>query len=191
MKPSMNYMPPEQFALVLTAIPRLMIRKWSIEQVQMLFKIAYWCALRITECVRLKAEDFDLEFRRVSLGRTKTEKGARATIPESFVSELVVFLEGKSGELFPGMNRFVVYDWTKKLGVMLDIMAWKTPQSESGEKTKTHIFRKSVGKDMLYGTVDGVRQPINIVQKKLRHSNPNMTALYLKAVDEDVASVGW
>ena len=67
MKPSANYMPPEQFAQVLDAIPRLNSRKWSINQITMLFKIAYWCGLRITECTELKAEDFDLDFKRVHL----------------------------------------------------------------------------------------------------------------------------
>ena len=191
MKPQANYMPPEQFALVLSAIPRLKIRKWSIEQVTMLFKICYWCGLRINEAIRLKVEDFDLERRRVYLGITKTTKGDKATIPERFLDEISLYLLGKQGELFPELNRFIVHNWIKRLGKMLQIEAWITPQSITGEKTMTHIFRKSVGKDMLYGTVDGVKQPLNVVQKKLRHTNLDMTSNYLKVSDEDVSEAGW
>lgn len=191
MKASANYMPPEQFALVLDNIPRLNIRKWSIVDVQMLFKIAYWCGLRITEACNLQVHNFDLDFKRVYLGKTKTNANDRATIPDKFIVELSGYLLGKEGYLFPDMNRFIVYNWQKRLGIILNIEAWTTPQSVTREKTKTHIFRKSVGKDMLYGTIDGVRQPINIVQRKLRHSNPTMTALYLKALDDDVEAVGW
>lgn len=156
----------------------------------MLFKICYWCGLRINEGIRLKAEDFDIMARRVYLGKTKTRKGDKGTIPDNFVAELEAWLMGKQGELFAGMNRFVVHQWTKKLGVLLGIPAWTTPQAETGEKTRTHIFRKSVGKDMLYGT-HGEKMPLNIVQKKLRHTTLDMTSRYLQVGDEDVIGVGW
>ena len=191
MNPSINYMPPQQFEQLLTAIPRLKIRRWQGGDVIMLFKICYWCGLRISEGCKLEKESFDTEFRQVYLGITKTNKGDHATIPEKFIPELQAYLLQKgTGRLFPGMNRYITYNWLKRLGVMLEIKALTTPQSETGEKTVTHIFRKSVGKDMLYGTF-GPRQPLNIVQQKLRHTNPLMTTKYLKATDEDVRQAGW
>ena len=191
MRPSYNYMPPEQLDDLLTAVPSLQIRKWLDVDVQMLFKICYWCGLRINEAIKLKVEDFDLDLRRVYLGKTKTEKAGKATIPELFLLELKAWLQDKKGELFPKMNRFRAHVWLQKLGEMLNIEALTTPQSVTGEKTKTHIFRKSVGKDMLYGARDGRKQPLNVVQKKLRHTNLDMTSNYLKVSDEDVTAVGW
>lgn len=184
-------MPPQQFNELLAAIPNLKIRKWLDRDVEMLFKLCYWCGLRINEAVRLKAVDFDLELRRVYLGKTKTEKAGKATIPILFLPELKEWLQDKEGELFPKMNRFRVHNWLARLGQMLNIEALITPQSDTGEKTKTHIFRKSVGKDMLYGTRDGRKQPLNVVQKKLRHTNLDMTSNYLKVSDEDVTVAGW
>ena len=183
-------MPPAQFEELLAAIPRLSIRKWTIPQVQMLFKISYWCGLRINEAIQLQVEDFDLELKRIALGQTKTEKQGKATIPDLFIDELTIYLMDKSGPLFEGMNYYIVYNWLARLGKMLNIKALTTPQSESGEKTKTHIFRKSVGKDMVYGTF-GAKQPLNLVQKKLRHSTLDMTSDYLKVSDEDVSTAGW
>ena len=191
MRPSYNYMPPSQFNELLTTIPNLKIRKWLDRDVEMLFKLCYWCGLRINEAIRLKAVDFDLEYKRVHLGITKTTKGDKATIPELFLDELTVYLQDKHGELFPKMNRFVVHTWLARLGEILQIESLTTPQAVSGEKTKTHIFRKSVGKDMIYGTRDGKKQPLNVVQKKLRHTNLDMTSNYLKVADDDVTAVGW
>lgn len=191
MRPSYNYIPPEQFNSLIESIPLLKIRKWSDNDVAMLFKIAYWCGLRINEAIRLKAEDFDLDLAKVYLGKTKTEKSGRGTIPAAFMPELKSWLVGKAGPLFHKMNYPIVYHWLVTLGEILNIEALITPQSVSGEKTKTHIFRKSVGKDMIYGTRDGVKLPLNIVQKKLRHTTLDMTSNYLKVGDEDVSSVGW
>lgn len=191
MRASYNYIPPELFDSIVQSIPALRIRKWKDEDIQMLFKITYWCGLRINEAIKRKAEDFDLELRYVYLGITKTKKQDRGTIPEKFLPELSQWLQGKAGPLFPGLNYYIVYHWCGKLGRMLNIEAWLEPQSKTGEKTKTHIFRKSVGKDMVYGTIDGVKQPLNIVQKKLRHTTLDMTSNYLKVGAEDVKSAGW
>lgn len=178
-----NYMPPEQFNQVLAAIPRLKIRKWKDEDIQMLFKILYWCALRFNEGVRLKVEDFDLLTNQIYLGKTKTNKEDYAPIPPSFKPELAVFLVGKTGPLFPGLTYKTAIWWIKRLGEMLEIRAWTTPQLISGEKTKTHIFRKSIAKDLLYGTY-GAEAPLNIISKHLRHKGDNalaMTSHYIKA----------
>lgn len=156
----------------------------------MLFKICYWCGLRIDEALSLSVVDFDLEMRKVYLGKTKTEKQGIGTIPEPFLDEIASWLETQQGSLFPGMNYFIVYHWCRKLGEQLNIRAWTTRQSITGEKTITHLFRKTVGKDMLYGTY-GPKQPLNIVQKKLRHSSISTTSLYLKATGDDVVSAGW
>jgi integrase len=73
---------------------------------------------------------------------------------------------------------------------MLDIPSWVTLQSETGEKTVGHIFRKSIGKDMLNGVhlnKDGKKFEIPIISKQLRHSKPSITVdSYLKSTIEAV-----
>jgi len=189
MKNQKNYINPDEFQTILNSISDLHIRKWKDSQVQMLFKISYFCALRISETIKLRKEDFDIETSLVWLGKTKTEKGASATIPEFFRYELKVYLDlQEESELFSGMNRFIVWKWTKRLGEILDITAWTTPQSESFEKTKTHIFRKSYLKDMYHGLF-GESVPLNVIMKKARHTDMKTTSDYLR-VNNDVV-IAW
>jgi len=184
-----NYISPDEFQSILNGIPDLHIRKWKDEQVKMLFKISYFCALRISETIKLRKEDFDFETSLVWLGKTKSKRGASATIPSYFQNELRVYLDiQEENELFAGMNRFIVWFWTKRLGEMLDIIAWTTPQSKSFEKTKTHIFRKSYLKDMLYGMF-GEKVPLNVIMQKARHTNMQTTSGYLQ-VNNDVV-IDW
>ena len=180
MKPKSNYIPPEQFQLLLDNVQLVNPRKMSVEDIQMLFKITKYSGLRISEAIRLKAEDFDLELKEVYLGKTKTNKNDKATIPDHFVEELSAWLGIKKGKLFNTNRRTVDY-WLRKLGKALDIAALTTPQSETGEKTKCHIFRKSIGKDYL---IQGM--PLNLIMSKLRHKDLGTTTQYLKLNLEDV-----
>ena len=161
------------------------LKKWSYEQVQFLFELAYWCGLRMDEAVKPKVEDFDFDTHELYLGKTKTEKGATALIPPEFESIAKLYLEGKKGSLFPGLTYNRVWHWLKELGEKLDIKALTTPVSESGENTVCHIFRKSFAKDMLYGTY-GRKAPLNYIMKHLRHTNLDTTTKYLRIQKEDL-----
>lgn len=187
MKDKSNYMSQETFALVLAAIPSLKIRKWQDEDIQMLFKILYWCALRPMEGITRSKEDFNLEEREIYLGKTKTKSNDKAPIPSLFIPELTDWLKTKeSGLLFPSLTYDTAYRWFVRLGKQLNIPAWTIPQNKTGEKTKGHIFRKSLGKDMLDGT-HGKKFEIPIISKQLRHAKPSITIdHYLKASIEAV-----
>ena len=193
MKSTVNYMNPEQFEEVLKAIPDLYLRKWKDSDIRMLFKILYWCGLRINEGIKLTKEDFDFERMEVFLGKTKTHKGDRAVILTAFAPELMEWMATKDeGPLFPGLTYNTMIRWVYKLGKQLNITAWTTRRSESGEMTKSHIFRKSIGKDLLYGThTGGNKAPISVISKHLRHTgkkgaNINTTTEYLKVSGKDV-----
>lgn len=194
MRPKTNYITQENLKDMIDNVPNLHIRKWKDEDVQMVYKICYWCALRINEAIRLKVEDFDLDRFEVYLGKTKTEKEDYATIPRPFIPELSMYLLGKKGPLLKDCYYLVVYHWVIRLGKMLNIPALTTPQSETGEKTKTHIFRKTMAKDMLYGThTPGKNAPINVISRQLRHKGKNalnMTERYLR-VDNEAVKDWW
>ena len=181
----------EDFARIIDAIPTLSIRKWYDQDIEMLFEILYWCALRPAEGIRLKKEDFDLESRKINLGRTKTKLNDVAPIPRKFMPRLASYLAAKDdGRLFVGLTYNTFYPWLKRLGKMLEIPSWITHQSITGEKTVGHIFRKSIGKDMLTGVhlnKDGKKFAIPIISKQLRHSKPSITIdSYLKSTVEAV-----
>ena len=188
MQDKANYMSPETFQKVLDYIPELHIRKWLDSDVRMLFKILYWVGLRPTEGIMLNKEDFNLEEREVYLGKTKTTKEDYAPIPKIFINELAFYLDLKEeGRLFPNLTYQTMFYWIVRLGVKLNIPSWKIPQSKSGEKTKGHIFRKSVGKDMLTGKYGEKAKEIGIISKQLRHKKPSTTMdHYLKANIEAV-----
>jgi integrase len=193
-KPQNNYMPPEQFQQVLDTIPKLNLRKFSVDDVRMLFTITYWLGLRINETIKLKVEDFDMERMQVFLGKTKTAKADYVIIPTLFVPQLHTYLLGRQGRLFPTMSYITTFKWIEKLGKILNIPAWTVPEAISGEKTKTHIFRKSMAKDMMYGThTNGRKAPINVISKQLRHKGNNaimMTERYLR-VDNETVKEWW
>lgn len=185
MRANTNYMSPSVLEKVIDAIPRLNIRKWDNRDIEFLFRISYWCGLRINEACRLHVDHFDLEEQVVYLGKTKTEDNDVAVIPKIFIPFLKIYLNEIEGELFPDCNPQIVRVWCRRLGKMFDIPAWTTPQSESHEKTLTHIFRKSIGKDMLRGTW-GKKAPLNIVQRQLRHKSIETTSKYLQQHREDI-----
>jgi len=190
MQSTFNYINPHDFERILAAIPSLGIRKWLDKDVEMLMKILYWCALRPSEGIRLKKEDFNLGEREVYLGKTKTEAQGKAPIPMLFMPELIAYLTTKEpGRLLKDLTYDTAYPWFKSLGEILNIKAWVTPKTETRENTVGHIFRKSVGKDMIAGT-HGKKIPYEIISKQLRHSKPSITIdHYLKASIESVKEV--
>ena len=188
MQDKVNYMSPETFQKVLDYIPQLHIRKQLDSDVQMLFQIMYWCGLRPMEGIMLQKEDINLDEREMYLGKTKTNKEDYAPIPQIFINELAFYLDLKeNGRLFSGLTYHTMFHWIVRIGKALDIPAWVVPESVSGEETKGHIFRKSVGKDMLDGRYGDKVRNISIISKHLRHKKPSTTMdLYLKANIEAV-----
>ena len=190
MEAQFNYMSPGQLEQVISAIPELKIRKWNNLDVEYLFKNSYWMALRANEAMRLKKEDFNFKRKQVFLGKTKTVNFDFASIPDPYIPELTKYLEQKEPGLLMGKH-ILEYDtyylWLKRLGKLCDVEAWT---EASDEKTVTHIFRKSIGKDMLYGVLKsrtGKKFEIPIISKQLRHSSVSTTQdHYLKAGIEQV-----
>lgn len=188
MKDKQNYLSKTQFDDLVNAIPQLKIKSLTNKDVEMMLKLSYYLGLRISETITLKKSSFDLDECEVELGETKTENNALASIPPSFIKELEKYLSTKiDGFLFLNsytnklITRQTVWVWLKKLGQICNIRALTTPLDESHEMTKTHIFRKSIGKDMLYQNA-----PLNVIMKKLRHTSLDMTTRYLKLQLDDV-----
>ena len=135
-------------------------------------------------CLGLIFESVDLERREIRLGKTKTEKAGVAIIPDEFMDELEDWIVAKEpGRLWEGLSYNTAIRWIYKIGKMLDLEAWNTPEKVSGEKTKSHIFRKSIGKDML---IREKKAPLNVISRHLRHKDLVTTEKYLKVGNEAV-----
>lgn len=187
LKENVNYLPNEKFDLILLYVTNnLKSKKLKSIDIQMIFKIAYHAGLRINEVLKLSKSSFNFNLLQINLGKTKTKSHDLATFPNSFSLELQDYLFNdrslilKSDLLFP-ISRQTVYTWIMQIGLALQIPAWTTPQTESGEKTKTHLFRKSIAKNMLYK-----KAPLNVIMNKLRHTNLATTSDYLKLNLSDV-----
>ena len=187
LKENVNYLPNEKFDLILIYVANnLKSKKLKTVDIQMIFKIAYHAGLRINEVLKLSKSSFNFDLLQINLGKTKTKSYDLATFPNSFSLELQDYLFNtrslilQSDLLFP-ISRQTVYSWIMQIGLACQIPAWTTPQSESGEKTKTHLFRKSIAKNMLYR-----KAPLNIIMNKLRHTNLATTSDYLKLNLSDV-----
>lgn len=192
MKDKANYMSQEKFNEVIENIPELKIRKWHDKDIEMLFKILYWCGLRPIEGIMLKKEDFDLEEREVDLGKTKTKKNDAAVIPRDFILELEEYLDTKrEGRLLSDLTYNTFYPWLKKLGKICQVPAWTTPESKTGEKTVGHIFRKSVGKDMFGGMYGKDAKRLDVISKHMRHKKPSITFDHYLKVDIEAVKEVW
>ncbi len=192
MDPStMNYINRDDFERILDTIPQLGIRKWLDDDVKILFQIMYYSALRPGEAIRLKKEDIDIKNQTIYLGKTKTKTIDTAQIFYGFSDDLEEWLWDKEdGRLFIDLTYHRVYEWIARLGKMLQIQAWLIPEYKSGEKTKAHIFRKSIGKDMVNGVYGEDAQQIPVIQKLMRHSKSTTTIdSYLKISNEKLKRV--
>lgn len=179
------------FDRILNEIPTLKIRKWKDNDIKWLFKICYWLALRPGEAIKLKLEDFDLQNREVYLGKTKTKKGDKVPIPKLFVEPLRQYLLFKpEGRLWPGLTYQTFYPWTRKLGKLLDIKAWTVLESESGEKTKGHIFRKTNLKDMYFGTHGTKLDPV-IITGQSRHNDTGVLFKHYLKLNIEATKEAW
>ena len=117
MQDKVNYISPETFEKIINYVPVLGIRKWKNEDIKMLYKTMYYCALRANEAINLKKESFNLVDREIYLGKTKTKKQDTAHIPHIFVNELTLWLSTKEqGRLFDGLTYPRVYVWCKRIG---------------------------------------------------------------------------
>jgi len=181
MKPKTNYMPPEEFEKLRRYIlGTVKVRGFKAYDIVMLFNLCYECGLRINEALRLDVKDFDFDNHEIDLGTTKTHENDSCSIPPEFSKELKMYIDKKQGRIWK-LSRQAVYQWLKKWGEYLNIPSLTTPQTETHEKTVSHIFRKSKGKDMLYADA-----PLNIVMTKLRHNDLQTTTKYLKLKLADV-----
>lgn len=187
-----NYINQVDFTRILNEIPRLKIRKWKDKDIQILFKIMYYSALRPNEAIRLKKEDIDIKNNTIYLGKTKTKAIDKAQIFYGFSDELNIWLQEKEpGDLFLGLTYHRVYSWIIRLGKILEIQAWIIPESKSGEKTKGHIFRKSIGKDMFHGNYGEDAKSVNVIAALMRHSKPSMTIDHYLKIDKEKLEKIW
>ena len=158
-----NYLSPENLVKLVLALPKIPYFTSEYNKLRMdifdfeaLYKICYYCALRITEGLRLEAEDFDLEHRVLKLkprpGAAKTfkkmgDKIQKTSINPVIVEELKDYLKDKSGPLFH-CSRVTAWKYAKLAGNLAGLKVYEEQKQRSIEGVWTHLFRKSYAKLM-------------------------------------------
>jgi len=191
MQDTYNYISPGTLENMINHIPELHIRKWADNDIRMLFRIMYHCALRPSEAIKIEKAHIDLSRREIYLGKTKTKQNDKCVIPRDILDDIGMWLPAKpKGRLWPNLRYNTLYKWLIRLGNICEITALQSSQEQTGEKTKGHIFRKSMGKEMFYGSYGEGATKINEIAKHLRHSKPSTTMdHYLKLSLESVKDV--
>ena len=183
MKAYYSYVTPEQMETLWSAAAQHPMRKGRQgEDLVLLIRVAYYCALRMSEALGVRVMDIDCEKKVLRLGKAKTDTGAQVYMPPELLPHMVEWTKryASTPERYIMGNTTVPMTtmsvWLKALGEKCNIAALTTSSKKSGEKTLTHAFRKSWAKELYWER--GVR--IELVRDILRHDKTSVTQLYLK-----------
>jgi len=166
-------MDPDKLLLFLKEIPKLEcyhtsnIRKpLTPHQFQLLFKLTYTSALRISETLNLKKKDINLKTKILIITKAKTGKNQKTTIVPTMVYPLGEYIESlePDDKLFK-ITRQTVWVWGKVIAekANLDLGEEQTEKSISGYWN--HLLRKSYSKWM---KEKGASRELRM--RKLRHT---------------------
>lgn len=185
-----NYLDLARFHRFIEAIPKLLAFHSSFQKppmdyyhFQMLYKIAYHCALRISEALNLEAEDFDLEHRVLRLqkrqGASKTfdkmkVKVQKTSIGPLLLADLAKFLADKKGKLF-NCHRATAWKYAKQAGNLANLKVYEEQKQRSINGVWTHLFRKSYAKLM-----EEMKASPSLIMLKGRWSPREMYQTYTK-----------
>lgn len=180
-----NYLSREDWPVLMAAIDQLDVKAAHPTEIKFLFELMYWCGLRVSEALKVTPRKMNLPARTIYLGKTKRAKRDVAGIPAECIPLCKAHLQWRQDhhikDDIPIVNttRVTIWRWLNKLGDMTQIPALTSTQEDTGEAVGTHIFRKSIGKDMLFGT-HRTAPPLNIISAHLRHKSMSATEEYLK-----------
>lgn len=139
--------------------------KLNVKTLQIFFKITYYCALKVTEVIELRKNDFDIENRILTVNDSKAGKPGNqmTTIPLPIIGELIPFLNSiKGNEKLFDISRQSIWKLTSKIAERID---------KNGDRRITpEIFRKSYAELMATNHADH-----NLITLKLRNAFPSST----------------
>jgi len=168
-----NYLDELKFLEFLLAIPKLEVYntyfkgrvKLSPERMQLLFNVCYYCALRISETIRLVPADFNLERQILTVKRSKTGKNQLTSIPQPLIARLTAAFEvcPDQTKLFD-ISRVTAWHYGKEAGKLAGLNIYERQEQKEIEGVWTHLFRKSFAKMMYKGGASGA-----LIDVKLRH----------------------
>ena len=159
--------------------------KLSPTVLQLLFKVIYEGALRVSEAIKLTDRDIIVEKQLIRLEGTKGTKKSKkkelrefAWVSEKTYSELVEHAAITPGLLFP-VTRQTVWRWTKEIGEKVGIEL--IHKAKDTKNLTVHTLRHFRAIHLLDG---GFK--VHELMKKLRHRSLEPTTTYTEISNEDV-----
>jgi len=152
-----NYISPSGLVLFLDAIPKLSCYYGNFQkpplaafQLQLLFKLCYYCALRISEALNLEKRDFDLEHKTLRIRNAKTGKGKtqKTSIAPPIIKDLKSYFSLHSVDQLFKCSRQTAWKYAKEAGEIAGLKIYDELEERSIAGVYTHIFRKSYAKFM-------------------------------------------
>lgn len=181
-----NYLSPEKLRDFINAIPKFkgfhgghgQPPPINYRELQLFFKILYYCALRISECVNLKKSDFDLDHRILRVRSPKTKKMGfqKTTIPPPIIDDLDFFLDYHYfGEQLFKIHRYTAWSYAKQIGKIAGFNFFDEMDTKSIEGLYPHAFRKGYAKFM-----EEARAKPSLIMLKCRWKTREMFQVYTK-----------
>jgi len=153
-----NYLDLERLEKFSQAIPKLDCYTKGFQrpalrssELILFYKILFYCALRVSEGLRLTKEDFNLQSRVLYIKNAKTGKGKtqKTTIAPPLLEDLKWFLNSrKDGEILFPMCRDTALRYAKEAGYKAELNIIDELEQKTIHGIYTHIFRKSYAKFM-------------------------------------------
>lgn len=180
-----NYLSPEDFDKFLKALPKLeiyhIVGKFKPpllpSTLQLLFKMMYTSALRVSECLALTPSDFNIKRRILTIRQAKTGRDQKTTIVPSMLKELDYFFQSCEPEkpIFD-TTRQTVWRYAKNASILAGLDLFEQQKKREIEGAWTHLFRKSYAKWMLSRGAS-----IPLIQVKLRHTHKQSVEHYIQS----------
>ena len=150
------------------------------EKSKLLIGLLYSSGLRVSECVRLKSKDLELQN---NVGWVRGGKGGKDRmfiLSELITLHLRMYLENKSEQeyLFPGRNGHISVRDVQK------IIQNATKKSDIKKKVSPHTLRHSFATHLLDSGTD-----IRVIQELLGHSQLSTTQIYTHVSGEQLKKI--
>ena len=192
MEEQTNYLSPQMFKDFIGAIPKLDVyhnneshAALPAYEMQLLFKVLYYCALRISEVLNLGKDDFNLERRILRVKRAKTGNNQKTSIPKPLLDEMLHAHVSLSDTPF-GITRQTAWDYAKKAARLAGLNLFESQNKRDIEGAWTHLFRKSYAKWMQEEGAD-----ISLIKVKLRHTGSEIGSTFTYIKPDINALIKW
>ena len=150
---------------------------------KLLIKIVYGSGLRVSEVVKLKIPDLDLEKGIIHVRCSKRSKDRNTILPENLIEELKFYLEPRKDDnpyLFPGIKK----DEHLSVRFVQKIVKNATKLAGIKKRVYVHALRHSFATHLLESGVD-----IKNIAELLGHNRLDTTLIYLHASTEHLKNI--